>query len=100
MRNCATLFSTLLQNELKSDAARCSTHVQTCLVTNQVVELREYRLVIGQNCVEVTPYTCGKTSLLKPGKTRDMYRLILFQTAEVLLRANAPNVRVSMYGSS
>ena len=31
-------------------------------------------------------------SLLRPGKTRDMYRLILLQTVEVLLRANAPNV--------
>ena len=86
----------MLQNELKGDAARCSTHVQTRPATNQGVELREYRLVIGQNCAEVTPYTC----LLKPGKTRDMYRLILLQTAEILLRANAPNVRVSMYGSS
>ena len=90
---------TFLQNELKSDAARCSTHVQSRLATNQVVELREYRLVIGQNYAEVTPYTCCKASLLKPGKTRDMYRLILLQT-EVLLRANVPNVRVSMYGSS
>ena len=37
---------TLLQNELKSDDARCSTHVQTCLATKKVVELCEYQLVI------------------------------------------------------
>ena len=46
---------TLLQNELKSDDARCSTHVQTCLATKQVVELCEYQLVIWQNWAEVTP---------------------------------------------
>ena len=32
----ATCFVTLLQNELKSDVARFTTHVQTCLATNQV----------------------------------------------------------------
>ena len=33
----ATCFETLLQNELKSDLARFTTHVQTCLATNQDV---------------------------------------------------------------
>ena len=33
----STSFSTVLQNELKSDVARFTTHVQTCLATNQVV---------------------------------------------------------------
>ena len=32
----ATCFVTLLQNELKSDVARFTTHVQTCLAKNQV----------------------------------------------------------------
>ena len=32
----ATCLVTLLQNELKSDVARFTTHVQTCLATNQV----------------------------------------------------------------
>ena len=31
-----TCFVTLLQNELESDVARFTTHVQTCLATNQV----------------------------------------------------------------
>ena len=33
----ATCCETLLQNELKSDVARFTTHVQTCLATNQDV---------------------------------------------------------------
>ena len=33
----ATYFATLLYNTLKSDVARIITHLQTCLVTNQVV---------------------------------------------------------------
>ena len=36
-KKCATCFPTLLQNELKSDVARFTTHVQTCLTTSQVV---------------------------------------------------------------
>ena len=32
----ATCFAIFLQNELKSDPARLSTHVQTCFVTNPV----------------------------------------------------------------
>ena len=33
----ATRFTAFLQNELKSDVARFTTHIQTCLATNQVV---------------------------------------------------------------
>ena len=32
----ATFFATLLQNELNSDVARFTTHIQTCLETNKV----------------------------------------------------------------
>ena len=32
----ATCFVTLLQNELERDVAHFTTHVQTCLATNQV----------------------------------------------------------------
>ena len=32
----ATCFAVFLQNELKSDAVRLSTHVQTCFTTNPV----------------------------------------------------------------
>ena len=34
----AACFATLLQNELNRDVARFTTHVQTCLATNQVVD--------------------------------------------------------------
>ena len=34
----ATCLATLLQNELNSDVARFTNHVQTCLATNQVVK--------------------------------------------------------------
>jgi len=37
----ATCFATLLQNELESDIARFTTHVQACIATNQV-KLSEY----------------------------------------------------------
>ena len=30
-KKCATCFATLLQNELNSDVAQFTTHVQTCL---------------------------------------------------------------------
>ena len=33
----ATCFAALLQNELKSDVARFTSHVQTCPVTNHLV---------------------------------------------------------------
>ena len=33
----ATFLATLLQNELNRDVERFTTHVQTCLATNQVV---------------------------------------------------------------
>ena len=34
----AACFATLLQNELNRDVVRFTTHVQTCLATNQVVD--------------------------------------------------------------
>ena len=39
----ATCFAALLQNELKSDVARFTAHVQTCLATNKgFYKLRKY----------------------------------------------------------
>ena len=35
-KRATACFAILLQNELKSDAARCRTHVQTCFVTYPV----------------------------------------------------------------
>ena len=61
----ATCFAALLQNELKSDVARFTTHVQTCLATNKGFwKLHQYwpLIQIVKNYAGVTPYT-GVTSL-------------------------------------
>lgn len=54
-----TCFATLLQNELKSDIARFTTHVQTCLAANQFVP----SCVNTDFWIKVTTYTQGVTSL-------------------------------------
>ena len=55
----ATCFVTLLQNELESDVARFTTHVQTCLATNQV-SFKGGKT--GNIAFQLVLQQCGKTS--------------------------------------
>ena len=58
----ATCFSTLLQNEFNINVARFTTHVQTCLSTNQVVNRFDVGGKTRDIAIQLVLQQCCKTS--------------------------------------